>query len=133
MFEWKTDYSIQLPEIDAQHRRLFALAAELHDAMSQGRGKAVLEKALVQLLDYTKAHFAAEEGLMRRYAYPQFAAHKEQHEQFTAQVVEFRQRFHGGQTAMTVDLMFFLQNWLTNHILGSDLQYSPFVRAKTAA
>jgi len=30
MFEWKPEYSVQIPEIDAQHQKLFALAGELH-------------------------------------------------------------------------------------------------------
>jgi hemerythrin len=133
MFEWKPEYSVQLPEIDAQHRRLFALAAELHTAMSQGQGKTVLEKALAQLADYTKAHFAAEERLMRKYEYPLAHAHKLQHDQLTAQVLDLQQRFCNGEGVVTVDLMLFLQDWLSTHILGSDMKYSPFIRAKTAA
>ena len=70
MFEWKPEYSVQIPEIDTQHQRLFVLAGELHAAMAQGKGKAVLEQSLSQLVDYTKSHFAAEEKLMGRYAFP---------------------------------------------------------------
>lgn len=133
MFEWKPEYSVQIPEIDAQHQRLFALSAELHSAMSQGKGKDALEAALGNLLDYTKTHFAAEEQFMRRYQYPEIEVHRQQHEKLTAQVVDFQKRFLRHETWLTVDLMLFLKNWLTQHISGSDLKYAEHIRRKTAA
>src|ERR1017187_1687694 len=71
MFEWKPEYSVQIPKIDVQHQRLFALAAELHAAMAEGKGKTVLEQSLARLVDYTKVHFAAEEEFMGKYGYPE--------------------------------------------------------------
>ena len=88
MFEWQPQYSVQIPEIDAQHKRLFVLAGELHTALAQGKGKAVLEQSLARLVDYTKTHFATEEQLMRRYNYPEGPLHKAQHDQLTAQVLD---------------------------------------------
>ena len=66
MFAWKDSYSIGVQEIDAQHRRLFSLADELHSAMNAGKGKVVLEQVLQNLITYTKSHFAGEERLMQR-------------------------------------------------------------------
>ena len=133
MFDWKPEYSVHIPGIDAQHKRLFALVAELHTAMSQGKGKTVLQSALTSLVDYTKAHFAAEEQLMRKYGYPEFAVHKAQHDELTSQVLDFQQKFLRHETVMTVDLMIFLKTWLQNHIIGSDQKYSAYIRSKTAA
>jgi hemerythrin len=133
MFEWKSEYSVRLPEIDAQHQRLFALASELHVAMSQGKGKTVLEPALARLIEYTKVHFADEEKLMRRYNYPDSDAHKILHDQLTAKVLDFQDRFVHQEACLTVDLMEFLQNWLAHHINGSDQKYSADLRGKGAA
>jgi hypothetical protein len=36
MFEWKRGYSVNIASIDAQHQQLFAIAAELHEAMRSG-------------------------------------------------------------------------------------------------
>jgi hemerythrin len=132
MFEWKPEYSVQIQAIDAQHQRLFALAGELHTAMSQGKGKAVLEQSLARLVDYTKVHFASEEQLMAKHSYPQLAGHKAQHEQLTAQVMDFQRKFRNGGTTLTVSLMTFLKNWLEHHIIGTDRQYSPYVRGPVA-
>ena len=133
MFEWKPEYSVQIPQIDAQHQRLFALAAELHAAMADGKGKAVLEQSLAQLVDYTKVHFAAEEELMGKYRYPQAVAHKAQHDQLTAQVVDLQKKFRAGNAGLTISLMVFLKNWLEQHIAGSDQQYSAYIRGHLAA
>jgi len=133
MFEWKPEYSVNIPEIDAQHQRLFALAAELHGAMTQGKAKAVLEQSLARLVDYTRTHFAAEERFMRKYQYPEAGAHKVQHDQLTAQVLDFQKKFQRSETSLSINLMVFLKNWLERHILGSDLQYSAYIRAKMAA
>ncbi|HUE20078.1 MAG TPA: bacteriohemerythrin [Bryobacteraceae bacterium] len=133
MFEWKPEYSVQIPEIDAQHQRLFSLAAALHAAMGEGKAKAVLEQSLAQLVDYTKVHFAAEEELMRKYAYPETVMHKAQHDQLAAQVLDLQKKFRSGSTALTINLMIFLKNWLEHHIAGSDQQYSVYIRGKLAA
>jgi len=133
MFHWKPECSVKIPEIDAQHQRLFALAAELHAAMAQGKGKTVLERSLAQLVDYTKVHFAAEEQLMGKYRYPDAAAHKVQHDQLTAQVVDLQRKFRAGDGTLTISLMVFLKNWLERHIAGSDQQYSVYIRGKLAA
>jgi hemerythrin len=133
MFEWKPSYSVQIPGIDAQHQRLFALGAELHAAMAQGKGKAALEKGLAGLVDYTKTHFAYEEQFMRKYDYPESNAHKLEHDKLTAKVVGFQQRFLRDEMCLTIDLMLFLKNWLEQHINGSDQKYAAHIRRKAAA
>ena len=133
MFEWKPEYSVQIPEIDAQHQRLFALAGELHAAMTKGNGRTVLEECLARLVDYTQVHFDAEEQFMSRYGYPQTAAHKDQHEKLTAQVLAFQKRFRAGEAALSIALLTFLQNWLEQHIAGSDQKYSAYIRGNLAA
>jgi len=133
MFEWKPEYSVQIPEIDAQHQRLFGLAFDLHEAMAQGKGKTVLEQSLAQLVDYTKSHFAAEEQFMGKYRYPEIVAHKAQHDQLTSQVIELQRKFRSGEPTLTISLMVFLKNWLEHHIAGSDQQYSVYIRSKLAA
>jgi len=133
MFEWKPEYSVQIPAIDAQHQKLFTLARDLHAAMSQGKGKAVLESALARLIAYTKEHFANEEAFMRKNQFPETEGHKLQHDQLTAQVVDFQNRFSRQESCLTVELMEFLRNWLEKHISGSDQKYAAHIRGRAAA
>jgi hemerythrin len=127
MFGWKDTYNIGVPEIDAQHRRLFSLADELHAAMNSGKGKSVLEGVLKNLIVYTKTHFSAEESLMQRCKYPNFAAHKAQHDEMTQKVLQLQRDFHAGNAIISIDVMQFLAAWLRQHIGDSDRKYAPFV------
>lgn len=133
MFAWKDTYSIGVPEIDAQHRRLFGLADELHSAMNGGKGKAVMEQVLQNLISYTKTHFAAEERLMQRCKYAELGPHKAQHDELTRKVLQLQQDFQAGKGMITIEVMQFVSNWLRQHIGGSDRKYVPFVAGKTAA
>src|SRR6476620_7922648 len=108
MFEWKPEYSVQIDSVDDEHQRLFALASQLHVAMTHGKGKAVLEVALARLVEYTKVHFANEEQFMHKHGYPETQAHKAMHDALTAQVLAFQKRFMSDQPCLTVELMMFL-------------------------
>lgn len=132
LFEWSPSYSIGNAEIDAQHKRLFELAAEMHAAMAAGKGKQVLTQTLASLIAYIKIHFASEEKLMQKYNYPEYPAHKALHDKLTAQVVAFQNDFNAGRSLMTIDLMQFLKNWLSHHIGKVDQQVANYIREKAA-
>jgi hemerythrin-like metal-binding protein len=133
MFEWSGSYSIGVGSVDAQHQTLFAMARELHSAMVAGQGKGSLARILDRLVQYTTVHFAHEERLMRLHDYPDFAAHKAQHEELTKQVVKFQNDFEAGRAAITVQLLQFLRNWLQEHIQGTDVKLAPHLRNRAVA
>ena len=133
MFAWKDTYSIGVTEIDAQHRRLFSLADELHTAMNSGKGKAVIEQVLQNLITYTRTHFASEERIMQKCGYPELPGHKAQHEDLTRQVLKLQSDYQSGKAMLTIEVMQFLSNWLRQHIGGTDRKYVPFVKGKAVA
>jgi hemerythrin len=132
MFEWKPAYSVNIGSIDAQHKGLLAIGAELYHAMATGRGKAITGKILDRLIQYTVAHFKDEERLMQVHGYPDFASHKAQHDALTAQVVQFQADFAADRATISIDLLNFLKDWLIGHIQGSDRRYVPFVQKSAA-
>jgi hemerythrin len=124
--EWSKDLSVGIEEIDAQHRVLVDLLNEMHDAIQERRGSAVVNDVLAKLAEYTRIHFAVEESLMRIFHYPDYEAHKAEHEELIAEVADLQHKVASGKTAIGFELMHFLKGWLTKHILASDMQYSPF-------
>jgi hemerythrin len=124
--EWTQKHSVAVPEMDDQHRRLFALTNELHDAMRAGQGRAKLSSALDQLTNYTMQHFAAEEQWMKRISYPQLGDHIVEHRRLMQQVEDLRRRLADGDSVLTLEVMDFLRGWLNNHILGTDAKYAQF-------
>ena len=124
LFTWNDTYSVKVALCDAQHKRLFAIINELADAMRMGKGKDVIGKTVKELLDYTRSHFQAEEGLLKKTSYPQLAAHQELHAKFVAEVEGLEKQTREGKLADPVKMLAMLRDWLVNHIQKTDQQYS---------
>lgn len=128
---WKPEYSVDITSIDQQHKKLVDFINELHDAMRDGKGADALGKVLRGLVDYTKTHFAAEEKLMKEHGYGDFAAHLDQHKDLLKKVEEIADKFEKTKgSGLTIEVMNFLRDWLTKHILGTDKKYVPHLKAK---
>ena len=97
--------------------------------MSQGKSKDVLAKILNELVDYTKIHFATEEKILEQNKYPKLASHKQEHVNLTNQFLALKHDFENGKVTISIEVLTFLKDWLKNHILGVDQQYSDLLVA----
>jgi len=122
--EWKSEFALDLPDIDRQHKRLVDILNRLHDAMIQGAPPASLHQILNDLISYTRSHFVDEERAMERARYPQLAAHRREHEELTEKVLRFQQDLRDGRVALSVQLLGFLKSWLRDHIMKTDKAYT---------
>ena len=129
-FEWKEEYSVNIKEIDQQHRKLVALLNDLYEALKRGEGKEALGTILSGLLAYTKTHFAAEERLMKTHDYPDYPLHKEKHERMTTRVLEYVSKFEAGKIRSPIEISTFIKDWLQKHILQTDMNYSAYLNSK---
>lgn len=127
---WSKNLSVDVKDVDEQHKKLFAIVNELHDAMTVGKGKEVLGKLLAELIDYTVYHFKTEEDLFKKYGYGEYLAHKSEHDKLAAQASEIKKKFDSGEMIISIEVMSFLKDWLNNHILRSDKKYTPFLNSK---
>jgi hemerythrin len=128
--QWKDTYSVHIEEIDDQHRRLFGIINELHDAMKERRGKEVLGSILSELFHYTHYHFATEEKYFLIHNYPSFDVHKSEHDLMRSLVADLKRKFDAGDEKMTVEVMDLLRDWLSDHVLGSDQKYGSFLKGR---
>ncbi|MHB8156139.1 MAG: bacteriohemerythrin [Desulfocucumaceae bacterium] len=124
--KWNDSCSVHVGEIDGQHQKLIGLLNDLHDAMTRGQGKDVVDSIINGLVDYTKTHFATEEKYFALYKYPGAPAHIQEHSVFVDRVVEFKRETDNGQKGLSIEVMLFLKDWLLTHIKGSDMKYSAF-------
>lgn len=127
---WNESWCIGVKNVDAQHENLVALVNKLNQAMSEGKGKNVLENILESLVSYTKAHFRDEERMMEQNGYPDLIEHKRQHVALTKKVLDFQTEFKSGAMGMSIDIMQFLTTWLRGHILGTDIKYVALMHSK---
>lgn len=128
LIQWTPALSVNIAQIDNQHMKLVALVNNLHDRMKEGKGKAALSGILNELTDYTVYHFRTEENLFRKFNYPQTDAHLKEHDLLVQQVVKLKTDIDSGKSVLTLDVMNFLRDWLSNHIASSDKAYTPFMK-----
>jgi len=130
LFAWRDEYSVKIPSIDAQHRRLVDLLNDLHAGMLSGASRETLAPVLDGLVDYAVKHFAYEEGLFAEHGYPRAPLHIAQHQRFVEQVTTFRGKHAAREANLRMEVMVFLKDWMIQHILGSDRDYSEHMIAR---
>jgi hemerythrin len=126
LITWSDRMSVGVERIDKQHRGLMDLINNLHAEMLAGRGYEALGEVLAELVNYTKTHFATEEMLFHTHRYPKLAEHKKEHDDLAKKAAELQAAVSSGKVVLTLPTMNFLKDWLTNHILKSDMAYRPF-------
>lgn len=127
LFAWSDDFSVKVPSIDVQHKKLVAMLNELHDGMMGGVAAEHLGSVLDGLIEYTAYHFGHEEELFAAHGYPQSEEHTAEHKALVAQVLDFKEKFDAKEVTLSMELMIFLKDWLMDHILESDKAYSGYL------
>ncbi|MCB9948113.1 MAG: bacteriohemerythrin [Rhodospirillaceae bacterium] len=124
---WSDRFSVGHDRIDGDHQRLIQLVNHLNQAMIDGKADTEIAGVMQDLADYTASHFGREEEIMRTFSYPDLAEHKAMHRDLLAKLTDFQARFARGETALTIDVMNFLRDWLIHHIAESDRKLASFV------
>lgn len=121
--DWNASLSVGIARIDEQHKKLVNCINLLHQAFIDKKGPELQAAIIAEMCDYAAYHFALEEELMAKSAYPGLAAHREEHEQFASEAADLKARSDSGALILTIVLLSFLKDWLKNHILGTDMKY----------
>jgi hemerythrin len=130
LITWSDALSVNIKKIDDQHKCLVELVNKLHDAMKAGKGNAVIGPILEDLLNYVSFHFTTEETYFKKFSYPEYAQHKKQHDDLTQKTKALNASYREGKLTITLEVMNFLKDWLSTHILGSDKKYSAYLCSK---
>lgn len=127
---WKDEYSVGVEAMDNDHKKLINLINQLQTSVDYYTGKEFEEKALDELVDYTKTHFRREEKLLEDNNYADLDSHKEQHKQFIEKINNAAEEYKKNSDATIVDTLKYLKVWLISHINGTDKEYSKELNAK---
>jgi hemerythrin-like metal-binding protein len=129
--KWSDKYSVNVTEIDEQHKKLISLVNEMYDAMHAGKGKDILGAVIAEFVNYTVYHFNTEERLLQQYDYPRYNEHKEMHDNLSKKARDLKETFDKGNKPTAIDVMLLLTNWLNAHVLEEDKKYEPYLNSKT--
>jgi hemerythrin len=88
-FGWKQIYSVNNPQIDAEHKMLFDIAKEAFTEVEPHLKTAKIKDILTRLYDYMKTHFKHEEEYMQHINYPAYKEHKKLHAEIILKINDF--------------------------------------------
>ncbi|MDI6713045.1 MAG: bacteriohemerythrin [Anaerosomatales bacterium] len=129
-FAWDVSLETGVEAVDAQHKRLFALARNLSTcSLDESCDEDTVTDAVYALTEYVTEHFADEEALMRERSYPGLGPHKSRHEQLAADTMRFVARFFNGERVAAEELAGFLVEWLATHIERDDKALADWLRS----
>jgi len=124
---WDKTMSVEVPEIDEDHRRLIDLFNLLNRAVAEGDAKDYTEALMDELISCTVWHFKHEERLMLKYGYPDLAAHRTEHAALIDTAKELQQQLLHGASPPSGEDIAFLEHWLTGHIYGADMALGSYL------
>jgi len=130
IFPWDESFSTNIPHIDERHKKLVHIINTLCGLLAVESEKSEIEAAFQELFEYTIYHFNTEEALWRKYfeSDEEYVKHKLEHKSLKEQVrnLKFEQEFKSYHEVVA-EVLRFLVNWLTSHILGSDMRLAKIV------
>ena len=124
LINWNDSHSVNVAEIDKQHKRLAAMINEMVEAKAGGDGKDALKEILINLIDYAATHFRTEERYFLQFGYPETESHKNEHASFIRKCALFIEEFEKGRVELNTDVVTYLSKWWDAHVLGTDKKYT---------
>lgn len=128
---WKNEFIIDGGVIDRDHKALFGMVNEFNEGISSYQKPEQMVTILGKLANYTQTHFQREEKLQQASRYSFCDEHREEHkallEKFNSLNKRAMQANEDNVTDIAVEIGTFLTEWLTKHVLESDLPLKPFI------
>ncbi|WP_456412445.1 bacteriohemerythrin [Thiolapillus sp.] len=124
---WDNTLSVQIQEIDEDHRRLVDLFNLLSHSVMEGDAPNYIQALMDELINCTIWHFSHEERLMLKYGYEGLGEHKKEHQELIESIKALQRRSLQESKPFTSSDIKFLEHWLTGHILGADMDLGEYL------
>ena len=133
--EWGPPLFTGIEAIDEQHKMLVEMLNEANLRMRSLVERSMVEDIVRDLMSYALYHFETEEELMLEHAYAQespddAATHAREHREFSQTVAGVQKDLVAGKPITREVLLGFLNNWLVNHILNTDMRLAAFLKSR---
>jgi hemerythrin len=124
---WSDILSVEVDEIDEDHRKLVNIFNILNHAVTERESREYLAAVLEELINCTVWHFSHEERLMLKHGYPEMEAHKVEHQELIKSARELQQELLQANKPVADEEIVFLERWLTEHILTFDMRLGTYL------
>ena len=83
----------EVVEIEQQHSELVSMFSKLNEAVKHNESRTIIYQIISDVLSFTRAHFADEEQLMTKSAYPEIESHKSMHRELIDEALQLKGKF----------------------------------------
>jgi hemerythrin len=127
---WNDDFSVGVEELDRQHKQIIDIINSLVDTPRIILKYKNVSSVLMELTNYVSDHFLLEESLLQENGYPNLLEHSKKHTVYSDKIAGFIQDSLDNKNEVPHELIEFLTDWWTMHILHEDMQYKAFFEEK---
>lgn len=116
--------------VDEQHAQLLQIAQDIKDEFSGGTDREKLEELVDFLCAYAETHFTEEEELMLAADYPDFEAHKKEHDYFKyyIETVQHDIKNRTNLKSISDDVIDSLTDWIVQHVKITDVAMAKTIK-----
>jgi hemerythrin len=120
LLTWQPEFSVGVEAVDFEHREMIDLINKLYEEMEGKMDADSIERFLGDIHATISAHFALEERMMRRAKYPEYEAHKNDHEDLLDQVRDLMDIFVASPEKGVLVLQKQMSAWFESHFSTFD-------------
>lgn len=126
---WTDHFSVGNKKLDEQHFKIVSFINELIDMPAINRQAEALD-CISKMLTYSVEHLDYEEKILRENDYPDSVSHSVIHKFYVMKVQNFLKMSFQDNNDFRSEVIIFLKEWWTYHILEEDMKYRPFLQEK---
>jgi hemerythrin len=124
MIKWENRFSVNVSKIDEEHKFFILIINKVIVAKQENNKREIISDALNEMTAYALSHFKSEEAYMLDVNGPEYQQHKKEHNEFLKTTVGFCKRVMNRENNIIDNLCEFLEQWLVEHIQGTDKKFT---------
>lgn len=126
--QWTDDDFVFVPQLDADHQKLFHDAEGMRLALSRGMDAGQVGLHLWRLTRSFSAHLASEERQMRSSRYPAHQWHERQHQAGRTKLAKLMEAAHRKDERPAADALEDFVRWMRDHVNLADRMFAAHLR-----
>ncbi len=131
---WEDKFVIDGGVIDKDHKTLFGLVSEFNESIPNFQSPGEMLSILASIKKHTQTHFQREEKLQQILDFPFLEEHKKEHEAVVEKLNGLIKKVLQGNEDNVIEIAaeigLFLQEWISEHVIESDLPLKSYVDQK---
>lgn len=122
VFKWLPKYLLGNKDIDDKHEMIFTMLNDFYHK-DEKQSAIILAQHLTSYIDL---QLESEENLLKQINYPDTEKHIKEHEELKANLMALIKKLDHYTVEIQHKIAMFVYNWLTQHILQSDMLYKDY-------